>query len=339
MSLNDLWFTLVSTLFVGFIFLEGFDFGIGMISRFLGKNDLERRAFINTIGPFWDANEVWLITGIGGMFAAFPDWYATLLSGFYIPFVLILLSLIGRGVAFEFRGKVESKVWRNIWDWVIFFGSCFPPMLFGIIFSAIIKGLPIDRNMVMHASLSDIFNVYTVMGGITLTMLCLWHGLNFATIRTMHEIRDRSRNVAKKLLPINALLIIVFSIMTLNTTDLFYVHNHIIVYVFFIGVIVYLLALIFQVKEKDGWAFTMSGLILILSTASIFIGLFPRLLISSTDSNFNFNLTIFNAASSHYSLRIMSFVGIGLLPFVLGYQIWSYYVFRKRVNHKKNMEY
>ncbi|ADE72207.1 cytochrome d ubiquinol oxidase subunit II [Priestia megaterium] len=336
-SLNEFWYLLVSILFVGFIFLEGFDFGIGMVSRFLGRNDLERRAFINTIGPFWDANEVWLISAIGAMFAAFPNWYATLLSGSYVLFVLLLLSLIGRGVAFEFRGKVEKQAWKNAWDWVIFFGSLFPPLIFGILFSALMKGLPVERNMQMNAGFSDIVNLYTITGGVTLTMLCLWHGLIFATIRTMDDIRDRSRKVAMKLLPINALLLLIFSGMTFFETDLFSNHSRLMLYTFFIGIFVYLLAGFFLTREKDGWAFAMSGLILILSISSIFAGLFPTVLVSSI--NESYSLTIHNAASGNYSLKIMSYAAIALLPFVLGYQIWSYYVFRKRVDHKEHMEY
>ncbi|MEH7197456.1 MULTISPECIES: cytochrome d ubiquinol oxidase subunit II [Priestia] len=336
-SLNEFWYLLVSILFVGFIFLEGFDFGIGMVSRFLGRNDLERRAFINTIGPFWDANEVWLISAIGAMFAAFPNWYATLLSGSYVLFVLLLLSLIGRGVAFEFRGKVEKQAWKNAWDWVIFFGSLFPPLIFGILFSALMKGLPVERNMQMNAGFSDIVNLYTITGGVTLTMLCLWHGLIFATIRTMDDIRDRSRKVAMKLLPINALLLLIFSGMTFFETDIFSNHSRLMLYTFFIGIFVYLLAGFFLTRKKDGWAFAMSGLILILSISSIFVGLFPTVLVSSI--NESYSLTIHNAASGNYSLKIMSYAAIALLPFVLGYQIWSYYVFRKRVDHKEHMEY
>lgn len=336
-SLNEFWYLLVSILFVGFIFLEGFDFGIGMVSRFLGRNDLERRAFINTIGPFWDANEVWLISAIGAMFAAFPNWYATLLSGSYVLFVLLLLSLIGRGVAFEFRGKVEKQAWKNAWDWVIFFGSLFPPLIFGILFSALMKGLPVERNMQMNAGFSDIVNLYTITGGVTLTMLCLWHGLIFATIRTMDDIRDRSRKVAMKLLPVNALLLLIFSGMTFFETNLFSNHSRLMLYTFFIGIFVYLLAGFFLTRKKDGWAFAMSGLILILSISSIFAGLFPTVLVSSV--NESYSLTIHNAESGNYSLKIMSYAAIALLPFVLGYQIWSYYVFRKRVDHKEHMEY
>lgn len=337
LSLNVFWFLLIATLFVGFVFLEGFDFGIGMSSRFVAKNDLERRAFINTIGPFWDANEVWLITAVGAMFAAFPNWYSSLLSGFYLPFVLLLLALIGRGVAFEFRGKSESRTWRNTWDWIIFFGSMLPPMIFGILFSAFIKGVPIDKQMHIHLRFKDIINVYTITGGITLTLLCLWHGLIFATLRTVENIRNRCRRVAKKLLPINALLLLVFLSMTFFSTDVFHHHGKLLGCLVVIGILVYLMSGLFLRKKMDGWSFVMSGFILILLISSVFIGLFPNVMISSTSSQYD--LSIVNTASGHYSLKLMTYLSLTLLPFVLGYQIWSYYVFRKRVDHKEHMEY
>ncbi|MED1203667.1 cytochrome d ubiquinol oxidase subunit II [Heyndrickxia acidicola] len=337
LSLNALWFLLIAVLFVGFVFLEGFDFGIGMSSRFVAKNDIERRAFINTIGPFWDANEVWLITAVGAMFAAFPNWYASLLSGFYLPFVFLLLALIGRGVAFEFRGKSESKAWRNTWDWIIFFGSMLPPMILGIVFAAFLKGIPLDKQMNIHLHFTDVVNVYTLLGGITLTVLCLWHGLIFATLRTVDDLRDRCRRAAKKLLPINALFLLVFILMTFFSTDVFAHHGMLLESLFILGVLVYLLAGFFLTKKRDGWSFVMSGFTLILLIASVFIGLFPNVLISSISSQYD--LTIHNASSSSYSLKIITYLSLTLLPFVLGYQIWSYYVFRKRVNHKERMEY
>ncbi|ALC80292.1 MULTISPECIES: cytochrome d ubiquinol oxidase subunit II [Bacillus] len=337
LSLNEFWFIIVSFMFVGFIFLEGFDFGVGMSGKIVAKSDAERRVFINTIGPFWDANEVWLITAVGAMFAAFPNWYATLLSGFYLPFVILLLALIGRGVAFEFRGKAENPVWRSVWDWIIFFGSLIPPLVFGIVFSALVRGVPIDKNMQIHAGLTDIVNVYTVLGGITLTMLCLWHGLLFATLRTVDLLRTRCRKAAKRLLPINALLLVVFLAATFFTTDVFDAHGMILEYLFVLGILVYLLSGWFITIKRDGWAFFMSGMILILLTSSVFIGLFPRVMISTISDTYH--LTIQNAASGPYSLQVMTYLGLGLLPFVLGYQIWSYYVFRKRVDHREHMEY
>ncbi|WP_429373277.1 cytochrome d ubiquinol oxidase subunit II [Paenibacillus sp. DS2015] len=337
MSLNELWFLLIAVLFIGFFFLEGFDFGVGMSTTVLAKNDTERRVLINSIGPFWDANEVWLITAGGAMFAAFPHWYATLFSGFYTALVFVLLALIGRGVAFEFRGKVNSERWKRTWDIVIFFGSLLPPLLFGVVFACLIQGVPIGEDMNMNAGFFDIVNVYTLLGGITVVVLCLVHGLLFTTLRTLGSLQERARIMAKRLLIPLAVLIVAFGVMTYYVTDLFEVRGTILTLIAIVGMIVYLLAGFFIARKKDAWAFGMTGAVIALSFASIFIGLFPRVMISSI--NDAFSLTITNAASGQYSLKVMSIVALTLLPFVLGYQVWSYFVFHKRVNEKEHMEY
>lgn len=336
-SLNELWFILVAVLFIGFFFLEGFDFGVGMATKILGKSDGQRRVLINSIGPFWDANEVWLLTAGGAMFAAFPHWYATLFSGFYTPLVVVLLALIGRGVAFEFRGKGQSELWKKTWDWVIFLGSFLPPFLFGVVFTCLIQGLPIDGQMEMHAGLFDIVNVYTVLGGLTVTVLCLLHGLMFTTLRTTGDLQDRARKLGKKLLVPLAVLLAVFGVMTYTMTDVFEVRGVILSIIAVVGVVAFVLSGYFITKKKDGWAFGMTGTVIALSVASVFIGLFPRVMISSIDSAFN--LTVQNASSGPYSLKVMTIVALTLLPFVLGYQIWSYFVFHKRVHEKEHLEY
>ncbi len=337
MSLNELWFLLIAVLFVGFFFLEGFDFGVGMETQFLAKNDTERRVLINSIGPFWDANEVWLITAAGAMFAAFPDWYATLFSGFYIPFVFALLALIARGVAFEFRGKRDSQAWKKTWDAAIFFGSAIPPFLLAVVFASFIKGLPIDGDMQMYAGFTDIVNVYTVVAGITVVLLCLVHGLMFTTLRTSGDMQDRARKLGQKLLlPLGALLL-AFVIMTYYMTDIFDQHGAWLLIMVVLGIVAYVLAGYFMMKKKDSLAFGMTGAVIALSVASIFVGLFPRVMISSIDQAFN--LTITNAASGHYSLKVMTIVALTMLPFVLGYQIWSYFIFHKRIHEKEHLEY
>jgi cytochrome d ubiquinol oxidase subunit II len=337
MSLNELWFLLIAVLFIGFFFLEGFDFGVGMSTTILAKNDTERRVLINSIGPFWDANEVWLITAGGAMFAAFPNWYATLFSGFYTALVFVLLALIGRGVAFEFRGKVNSARWKKTWDIIIFIGSLLPPLLFGVVFACFIQGVPIGEDMNMSAGFFDIVNGYTLLGGITVVVLCLVHGLVFTTLRTLGSLQERARIMAKRLLIPLAVLIVAFGVMTYYVTDIFEVRGTILTVLAVVGVIVYLLAGFFIARKRDGWAFGMTGAIIVLSFASIFIGLFPRVMISSI--NDAFSLTITNAASGQYSLKVMSIVALTLLPFVLGYQVWSYFVFHKRVNEKEHLEY
>ncbi|OBY78776.1 cytochrome d ubiquinol oxidase subunit II [Paenibacillus sp. KS1] len=337
LSLNELWFLLVGVLFVGFFFLEGFDFGVGMSTKFLARTDGEKRVLINSIGPFWDANEVWLLTAGGAMFAAFPNWYATLFSGYYTPLVVVLLALIGRGVAFEFRGKKETERWKKSWDWAIFLGSLLPPFLFGVVFAGLIQGLPIDGQMEMKAGLFDMVNVYTLLGGVTVTVLCLVHGLMFTTLRTIGSLQERARKQAKMLLVPLAVLLVAFGAMTYFKTDVFEVRGGILAAVAVVGVIVYLLAGYFMAKKRDGWAFGMTGGVIILSIASVFIGLFPRVMISSIDKAFD--LTIHNAASGQYSLKVMTIVAVTLLPFVLGYQIWSYFVFHKRLHEKEHLEY
>lgn len=337
MSLNELWFILVAVLFIGFFFLEGFDFGVGMSTRFLAKNDMERRVLINSIGPFWDANEVWLLTAGGAMFAAFPNWYATMFSGYYTPLVVLLLALIVRGVAFEFRGKVNNEKWKGTWDVAIFLGSLLPPFLLGVVFSGLIKGLPIDGDMEMKAGLFDMVNLYTLVGGVTVVMLCLVHGLMFTSLRTTGDLRLRARKLAKKLLIPLAVLFVLFAVLTMFETDVFKVRGVILSIIAVVGVIVFLLSGWFMTKQRDGWAFGMTGTLIILSIASVFIGLFPRVMVSSISDAFS--LTVDNAASGGYSLKVMTIVSLTLLPFVLGYQIWSYFVFHKRVSEKEHLEY
>lgn len=337
MSLNELWFVLITVLFVGFFFLEGFDFGVGMSTRILAKNDTERRVLINSIGPFWDANEVWLITAGGAMFAAFPHWYATLFSGFYTPLVFVLLALIARGVAFEFRGKVGSGKWKKTWDYAIFYGSLLPPLLFGVVFACLIQGMPIDENMILNAQWSDVLNVYTLVGGLAVVMMSLVHGLTFITIRTMGSLQERARKLALKLLIPLGLLLAAFGVMTYIKTDVFEVRGVLLTIITVVAVLAFLLSAVFMKRGKDGWAFGMTGAVIGLYFIGIFAGLFPRVMVSSLSSEFSLTLT--NAASGPYSLKVMTIVALTLLPFVLGYQIWSYYVFRKRVTEKEHLEY
>ncbi|MBF0706093.1 cytochrome d ubiquinol oxidase subunit II [Alkalihalobacillus hwajinpoensis] len=331
-ALNELWFILVAVLFVGFFFLEGFDFGVGMASRFLGRNELERRIMVNTIGPFWDANEVWLLTGGGAIFAAFPHWYATMFSGYYIPFVFVLLALIGRGVAFEFRGKVDTPKWIKSWDWVVFVGSIMPPFLFGVLFTSILRGMPIDEQMNIHAGFSDYVNVYTVLGGVTVAMLCFLHGLVFLTLKTVGDLQKRARELASKVIYGVLASLVAFVGLSYFETDLFSNRGVISVTLIALIVLSYSLAIVFLKKHRDGWAFGMTGAGIALTVSTIFVALFPRVMISSIDAAYN--LTVYNSSSGNYSLKVMTIVALTLLPFVLGYQIWSYYVFRKRVDGK-----
>jgi cytochrome bd ubiquinol oxidase subunit II len=337
MELSELWFVLIAVLFIGFFFLEGFDFGVGMSTRLLARNQTERTIMVNTIGPFWDANEVWFLTGGGAIFAAFPQWYATMFSGYYLPLLAVLLFLIGRGVSFEFRRKIDNPRWTNVWDWVVFFGSLMPPFLLGVLFSSLLKGMPIHQDMNMTAGFTDYLNFYSIWGGITITLLCFLHGLNFLALKTDGTLKIRAMLVAKKVVLCVLGSLIVFVGLSVYFTDIFKVRliTEIILMVFI--VVSYGLTYIFIAKKREGISFIMSGLGLILTIASIFVGLFPRVMISSI--NQAFNLTVYNASSGSYSLKVMTIAAFTILPFVLGYTVWSYYIFRKRVTDKEHLTY
>ncbi|ARD47146.1 cytochrome d ubiquinol oxidase subunit II [Sporosarcina sp. P33] len=338
MPLSDIWFILIAVLFTGFIFLEGFDFGVGMSTKFLARNDLEKRVIINTIGPVWDANEVWLITAGGAMFAAFPHWYATVFSGYYLPFVVLLLAFIIRGVAFEFRGKGDSETWVKTWDWAIFIGSILPPFLFGVFFTSLIQGLPIDADMNMYAGFTDFVNVYTVIGGLAFVVLTYLHGLLFISLKTEGELRSRANAAARKVYALAGSFLILFMVFTYADTNAFADHGAILVPLYSLAIVLYGLLFFFLKKKREGFSFTMTGLVLIIIMASFFIALFPNVMISTIDPAFN--MSIADAASGDYSLKIMTIVAFTMVPIVLAYTIWSYYVFRKRLTgDKEHLEY
>ena len=338
MPLSDIWFILIAVLFIGFIFLEGFDFGVGMSTKFLAKDDTDKRIIINTIGPVWDANEVWLITAGGAMFAAFPHWYATVFSGYYLPFVVLLLALIVRGVAFEFRGKGDSEAWVKTWDWAIFFGSLLPPFLFGVFFTSLIQGLPIDSEMNMYAGYTDFINVYTVIGGVTFVMLSYLHGLLFIGLKTVGSLRERANSAALKVYGLTGVVVVLFMVFTYIDTGAFSDRGTILVPLYSVALVLYGLLFFFLKTKREGLSFTMTGLILVIVMASFFIALFPNVMISTMDPAFN--MSIAEAASGEYSLKIMTIVAFTMVPIVLAYTIWSYYVFRKRLTgDKEHLEY
>ncbi|MDM5154492.1 cytochrome d ubiquinol oxidase subunit II [Bacillus sp. DX1.1] len=337
LSLNELWFLIISTLFIGFFVLEGFDFGVGTVAKFLGRNDLERRIYINTIGPFWDANEVWLVTAGGTMFAAFPHWYATLFSGFYIPFVFMLLALILRGVAFEFRGKVDNVKWKNMWDWAILIGSFVPPLLWGIAITNFMVGVPINENKDVVGGFVQLLHPFALLGGLMFVLLCVVHGLQFITLRTTGELQERARIVSKKMAPVTLLALLAFVGVGVWKTDIFIAHGTGWIALPLGAFVALFVSSILNRKRRDGWAFFMTSLTIILLSASVFIGMFPRVMISTLGAAND--LTIYNAASGPYSLKLMSYLSLTILPFVLGNQIWSYYVFRKRIKPQDHLEY
>lgn len=337
MDLNIIWFILITVLFIGFFFLEGFDYGVGILLPFLGKDDRSRRAVINTIGPHWDGNEVWLLTAGGASFAAFPNWYATMFSGFYLALVVMLLALIARGVAFEYRSKREDKIWRTRWDWVIFVSSFIPALLWGVAISNLIRGVPIDANMNFTGNFFTLLNPYSLVGGLASLALFTLHGALFLSLKLTDELLDNARKTAKKLwLPATALLF-VYVIYGYFETDMFSKLG------LNPGVVpilagAALLSVGYLLKiQKEGWAFIMTALTITFSTITVFMGLFPRVMVSSL--NPDWSLTIYNASSSPYTLQVMSIVALVFVPIVLAYQIWTYWVFRKRISTKSKLEY
>lgn len=329
MSLNTIWFLLIAILFIGYFILEGFDLGVGILLPFLGKNDLERRMIINSIGPHWDGNEVWLITAGGAMFAAFPQWYATLFSGFYIALFLMLIALIIRGVAFEFRSKHENPQWRTMWDWGIFFGSLIPAILWGVAFSNFIRGVPIGDNFQYLGNFWDLISAYTIIGGLVTLTGFIMQGAIFLSLKLDETMSQRANKIARKIWLPNMIVVIGFVITTYLFTDILQqlgVNPGVIP----IAAVFCLIAVRWLVAQQySKWAFLINSLVILFSASTIFKILYPRVLVSNI--NPQFSLTIENSASSPYTLQVMSIIALIFVPIVLAYQIWSYWVFRKRI--------
>ncbi len=331
MDLNTVWFILITVLFIGFFFLEGFDYGVGMLLPFLGKDDKQRRVIINSIGTFWDGNEVWLLTAGGASFAAFPNWYATLFSGFYIALVLMLLGLIVRAVSFEYRSKEESWEWRNRFDWLIFIGSFLPAFLWGVAVSNIIRGVPIDAQMNYTGGFFNLLNPFALLGGIAFVILFLLHGAIFLSLKTTDEIMESAQATAKKLWLPTVVVIVLYVIYAFFATGI-YQNGALPIISTIIAALTLISVIYFLNNKRDGWAFVMTGLTIVFVVITVFSGLYPNVMISST--NPAYNLTIYNASSSAYTLKVMTIVTLILIPFVLVYQAWSYYIFRQRISTK-----
>jgi len=337
MDLNTLWFILVTVLFTGFFFLEGFDYGVGILLPFLAKKDSERRMIINTIGPFWDGNEVWLITAGGAIFAAFPNWYATLFSGFYLALFLMLLALIVRGVAFEFRSKDKNPRWRSLWDWMIFVGSFVPALLWGVALSNIVSGVPIDASMTYTGGFWNLLNPYALVGGLASLTLFTLHGAVYLSLKIGAPVLERAEAAARRVWLPALILVFLFVGSSYFATDIF-THRGIDPGIAPLVAGATLLAAGWLIRNGyQGWAFIMTGLSIALATITLFLGLFPRVMVSSL--NPDWSLTIYNASSSPYTLRIMTIVALIFVPIVLIYQGWTYYVFRQRVTSDAHLEY
>lgn len=329
MDLNITWFLLIAILFIGYFLLEGFDFGVGILMPLISKDDTDRRVIINSIGPFWDGNEVWLITAGGAMFAAFPHWYATLFSGFYLPLLLILLALILRGVGFEFRGKMEAAGWRRMADHFIFFGSVVPAILWGVAFANIVRGVPIGADMDYTGGFFNLLNPYALLGGTVSVLIFTLHGAVFLSLRTGGDVRERAHAVAMRMWLPSLLVMIAFAVYGYFTTD---VHAQLGVVPGTLPILAgcgYVAIAVFLKRRLDGWAFVATSLTIVFGAAVIFEGLFPRVMMSST--NPAYHLTIYNASSSSLTLKVMLFIALFFVPIILAYQGWSYFVFHKRL--------
>jgi cytochrome d ubiquinol oxidase subunit II len=330
MDLNILWFILLTVLFTGFFFLEGFDYGVGMLLPFVAKTDKERRAVINTIGPVWDGNEVWMITAGGAMFAAFPHMYATLFSGFYVALVFMLIGLIIRGVAFEFRSKREDPAWRKRWDWAIYYGSLLPALLWGVTVANLMRGVAIESDLNYYGGLVPLLNPYSMFGGVVFLGLFLVHGASFLGIKLEGDLKDRVKKLSGKIWIAVVVLTVIFLVWTYFATDILNNPG-------FDGMVPAILAAIallsygwFLRQGKEGLTFICGGLVIILATVMVFSGLYPNLMISSLDPAYN--LTIYNASSSPYTLKVITIVAAIFLPLILAYQGWTYWIFRKRIS-------
>ncbi|MFJ9520269.1 cytochrome d ubiquinol oxidase subunit II [Kitasatospora sp. NPDC101801] len=324
MQLHDVWFILIAVLWIGYFFLEGFDFGIGVLTRLLARNTAERRVLINTIGPVWDGNEVWLLTAGGATFAAFPDWYATLFSGFYIPLLLILVCLIIRGVAFEYRAKRPEERWQRNWEQAIFWTSLVPAFLWGVAFANIVHGVDIDERKNYVGTLWDLLNPYAILGGLVTLTLFTFHGALFAALKTDGDIRTRARSTALQLGLLTAVLALVFLVWTQSDSG-----NTWSLVALVIAVAALLGSLAANQSAREGWAFILSGITVTAAVAMLFLALFPDVMPSTL--NPEWSLTVSNAASSAYTLKLMTIVAAIFTPLVLLYQSWTYWVFRKRI--------
>lgn len=332
MDLNSLWFVLIAVLYLGFFLLEGFDFGVGILLPVLGRDDARRRMILNTIGPHWDGNEVWLLTAGGATFAAFPHWYATLFSGFYLALFLLLVALILRGVALEFRSKDASPRWRAWWDGCACGGSAAAALLVGVAFGNLVRGVPIDGQMHYVGTLLDLLNPYALLAGLTALGLFTLHGALFLSLKTSGDLAEQAAAAARRLwAPVTAVLL-ALAVSTYFATDILerLGVNPGAVPLGAVAALVVAGPLIR--RRRMGWAFALTALTILFVTASIFLILYPRVMISSLDPAWS--LTIYDAASSPYTLRVMSIVALTLLPVVLAYQGWSYWVFRKRITDR-----
>ena len=342
MDLVTIWFILVAVLWIGYLVLDGFDFGVGMLLPIIGKDDLRRRVMINTIGPVWDGNEVWLLVAGGATFAAFPLWYATMFSGFYLALFLLLVALILRGVAFEYRGKKDSATWRARWDIAIVIGSYLPPLLLGVAFGNIFGGskiapLPGTPEGIDYAtnggplnyvgSFFDLLlNPFALVIGVMLVLVFMTHGAIFLALKTSGEVREAARSVGVKV----GIAAAVFAVVGLLWAQVYSGRLAVSLPIVLIAAVCWLIGIGMTLRGRDGWAFIFSAVTIALAVTALFVGAFPNVMPSSIDAAYN--LTVYNSSSQSYTLTVMTIVALIMTPIVLIYQGWTFWVFRKRLS-------
>ncbi|MDE3030622.1 MAG: cytochrome d ubiquinol oxidase subunit II [Acidobacteriota bacterium] len=327
-GLEQLWFGLITVLWLGYFFLEGFDFGVGILMPFVSKDDLDRRVAINTIGPVWDGNEVWLLTAGGATFAAFPLWYATVFSGFYLALFVLLAALIFRGMAFELRhrGSAAAAVW---WDRAIFWGSALPALLWGVAFADFVHGVPLGANATWTGTFFDLVKPYALLGGLATLSLFTLHGATYLGLKSGGEVRDRAQRIAQWWAPLTFVVVTAFLGWTYLTAHSRHEVGLVPPLLPIVGVAV-LGAVSWMVRERlEGWAFIGTAIAILAFFTTLMLNLYPDVLVSSISPSDT--LTISGTASHRYTLEVMSWVALIFTPLVLLYQSWTYWVFKKRV--------
>jgi cytochrome d ubiquinol oxidase subunit II len=330
MDLETLWFVLIAVLWGAYFLLEGFDFGVGLLLPFVPRDEKQRATMFESIGPVWDGNEVWLVIAGGATFAAFPDWYATMFSGFYIALLLVLVCLIVRVLSFEWRGKGEGPRWRAVWAWANALGSFGASFVWGVALANLVNGVPLDSNGDFAGDFGDLFSGYTVVAGLAVVLLFAFHGATYLTIRTSGDLCVRAGRAAGRLSLAAALAGAAFLAWTVavavdrNDKSVF---PPILPAVLAIAALV--LAVVFVHFGRSGLAFAATAVGVVASVATLFTSLYPRVMVSSP--NFGNSLTVESAASAHYTLKVISIVAAILLPVILVYQAWTYHVFRQRL--------
>lgn len=324
MELTTVWFLAIAGLWIGYFVLEGFDFGVGMLLRVLGRNEPERRAVITTIGPVWDGNEVWLIVAGASTFAAFPEWYATLFSGFYLPLFAILVTLILRGVALEYRGKRDDLAWRGRMDTLITIGSAVPAFLWGLTFANLVRGVPLDASYEYVGNLGDLLSPFALLGATAFTAVFVAHGAIFLALRTTDDLRVRANRLASRAGLAAAVLVVAFlwwaQAIRGDTASVIVAAG---------AVLAFAGGLLANRVRREGWAFVGTALAIGLAVTSLFAAMFPAVMPSTLDPGST--LTTVDAASTPYTLKILTIIAAIFTPLVLLYQGWTYWVFRKRV--------